>query len=659
MRSISNAELSKFAKRSSNKTSVSGKKVYNDFEQTPKSLTLLQMGAQHFDAFHRVRMQRLRSTKFYKGDQWSDMVVVNGKTMSEEEYITMQGKPAFKQNLIGPPIRNILGQFRSSPYKSVVVARNRENQLASEMMTVALESVHQMNDQKERDARMLEEFLISSSAIYNTSYSFDHERERSFPKYRAVSINRFFCDVNTEDIMTEDIKIIGEICDLSLLDAVATYAKNPRQEALIRKIYANVRDENVAGLAFDDKRISTSDFLIPTKQDVCRVIKICVKEGDWKLYAHDYAYAEYEVYPMSEKAKIDSENARRMNFANENGVSVPLIEYEEKFVQTWHYYHLTPYGHILWHKESPYDHKSHPYVVKFYPLLDGAVWSMVEDLIDQQKMVNRMFILQDFMISASAKGVLLVPEECISDDFPFEDIADEWVKYNGVIKIKAKPGVDLPKQIVSNTMNHSITDFINAQIKLIQDISGVHGAAQGKSPSAGTPAALYAQEAQNASMNILDRLETFGSFLQKRDFKILKLIKQYYTEKHYQALSGKSVSTDAKWFDPDIIRNIDFENTIVRGADSPTYRMVLDDMLWKLVENRLIGLEMFLENSSYPFADKLLQAISRQKEQLQTGQIQEGQIGSELAQQMPESTPENLQSAKNFILGVQPTKTRV
>ena len=162
------------------------------FESTKDSMDMLTWAQSTFDSFHKIRAASMRNKRYYRGEQWSDRVTINGVSMTEEEYITMQGKPAFKQNLIRPQIRNAIGQFRSSPYKSVVTARNRDNQLASEMMTIALESVHQMNDQKERDARMLEEFFNSSTAIYSTACPFNEERKRAIPIYRAVNINRFF-----------------------------------------------------------------------------------------------------------------------------------------------------------------------------------------------------------------------------------------------------------------------------------------------------------------------------------------------------------------------------------------------------------------------------------------------------------------------------------
>ena len=142
------------------------------------------------------------------------------------------------------------------------------------------------------------------------------------------------------------------------------------------------------------------------------------------LEVHDYLDASYEIRDIADEPLLEAENMARQQMALEQGVDVPLIEYERKYVRLWKYYHLSPYGHIFYEVENPYEHKNHPYVVKFYPLLDGEAWSMVNDMIDQQKMINRMIILYDFIVSASAKGVLLVPEDAIPEDMYIDDFAD-------------------------------------------------------------------------------------------------------------------------------------------------------------------------------------------------------------------------------------------
>lgn len=628
-----------------------GANYRDDSGKKNRNLEILRLASEYYSSMQNVRKRRMRSRKYYRGDQWSDNVNVNGKVMSEEEYLKKQGKAPLKQNMIRPPLRNVIGQYRSNPFKPVVFARNRQNQKAAEMMSVALEAALFMNESKERDARELEEFLLSGMAIYKTMYAFDYEREQAIPKFRAVNPNRFIINTDVEDVCGEDVNFIGEVSDLTLDDVIAEYARDGLSEGEIRRIYNSVHDWYVSQDGFSAKRYDNIDVRIPDDMSRCRVIEIWRLEAEWRLWVHDYMDGSYEIRPDSARGEIDAENAARMKLGMENGIEVPPVVYERKYVKFWKCYHLSPLGDTLWEGETPYLHNSHPYVFKLYPLLDGEIWGMVEDMVDQQKMVNRMIILQDFIISASAKGVLLVPEDCIPDDMTIEDFAEEWTKYNGVIKIKVKPGVSIPQQVSANSMNIGINEMIQMQLKLMQDIAGVHGAIQGKSPNSGTAAALYAQETQNASLNVLDYLETFSMFLQKRDKKLLQIIKQFYTEKQYITVAGSDYSEEAKHYDPEEIRNVDFDNSIAKGNDTPSYRVVIDDILMKLLEGQFISIEMFLEHSSYPFADKILQSIKKMREEAAQGQMPEGmptQLLQQLQQEAGQATPEQLAQAEQL-----------
>ena len=53
----------------------------------------------------RFRKDRERNKRYTYGDQWGDYVTVDGKTMTEEEYIKSQGNVSLKNNLIRRLVR--------------------------------------------------------------------------------------------------------------------------------------------------------------------------------------------------------------------------------------------------------------------------------------------------------------------------------------------------------------------------------------------------------------------------------------------------------------------------------------------------------------------------------------------------------------------------
>lgn len=622
------------------------------FPVTKESTEILEMVDTTWSAGAPFRRQTERCDRYYKGEQWKDKVVIRHRdgtteTLTEEEYIERQGRPALKQNLIRPLVVNVIGQLRQNPYKSTIFARTADGQKAADMMTAALEGVHAMNNKSERDARLFETFLVSGAAIYNTGYKFDDRRKIPFPYYKEVDPSRYFQTVSASDVCGDDVDFCGDFFDTSLLDVKSMYAKTRKQEKELEEIYGKSNRRDV---------YSNLQFVTPNSENVsprisigngdCRVIRVCRKEGHWDLAVHDYSNASWETYNLKTnpniKADIDAEISRRKKIAKEIGVDYEdgsnrlLIEYEEKFVTSWVYYHLSPWGHILWTQDSPYDHNHHSYVAKFYPLFRGQAYGMVADLIDPQRSINRNYIMHDFITSAAAKGVLLVPEEAIPDDMDIEDIADEWSKYNGVIKYRAKDGVKQPEQVVARSFNVGQFDMMNLQMRLMHDISGVHDAAQGKSLGTGTPSSLYQQAVNNSHVNILDYMESFAWLLSERDYKIVQIIKQFYTDSTPLPKSGKT--RESMYYDPELVRNFDYYNEISKGNDTPVARLYLDTMLFQLLQQKLITLEMYLEESSAPFSDSLLQKVRAMQGQMAQGQMPSQEQIADLQQGVPQSS---------------------
>lgn len=607
---------------------------------TDTTRDLIQSARACWDSLADFRRARARNVRYYVGRQWDDLIHTSEGIMTEEEYISKQGRTPLKQNLIRAAIKTMIGQFRRGSQKCLVIARNKQDQAASEMMSVALEAALDNNDMPERDAALFEEFLISGSAICYNSYGYDVDLQQDIPMYREVDTRKFFKNPNSHDIMGKDVDFIGDFFDTTIDDLKSMYAKNPAQAEALEKIY-NVQGRRWFTYVTGQQHAMDADdvaFEFPSRPEQCRVYRIHRLEGKFELYCHDYYDGTQTIMPYTQKNVDDvaKENANRVRIGKELGKEIALIVAKRRFVRRWVYYHIAPGGQLLFMKECPYEHKSHPYSYKFHPIKDGYTWSFVYDFLDQQRMINRMIILNDFLASAQAKGVLLVPDECLGDDIRLEDIADQWAVFNGVIKFHAKPGVPLPQQIVNSQLNTTSMELLKVEMQMMEEISGMHEALQGKRAPAGTPSGLYAQEADNASTNILDFLAAFSSFQSQRDMKLLQIIQQYYTSPMYIALAGRDYEEESHNFDPEKIKGMSFTVKIVKTSDVATVRQYQDTLLNGLMEKGLISLEMYLENLSAPFAQKMLAKIQMAKEQLAQGQ----QVDPALLQQMQGAIPQ-------------------
>ena len=111
-------------------------------------------------------------------------------------------------------------------------------------------------------------------------------------------------------------------------------------------------------------------------------------------------------------------------------------------------------------------------------------------------------------------------------------------------------------------------------------------------------------------------------FKQDRDEKLLKVLMQYYTDRRHVDISGDAYSETARFYDPLMAQKIvDFNLTVSQSADTPVFRAAMDDMLFQLFQTGAIPLEMLLDNTSMPFAEKLKNDLKQLKAQAETGQM--------------------------------------
>lgn len=447
---------------------------------------------------------------------------------------------------------------------------------------------------------------------------------------------------------------------MSFNDLVGEFAHSEEDYRRLVEIYSSAHARNRAYVTevcrdYGKPDRSVVDFLLPSDNSRCRVIEIWRKESKPRYRCHDPNTGEaFKIDKEDYAEMVEAVNndrlvkGREMNMSEED---IPLISAEWFIDSYWYYYFLTPFGDILQEGETPYNHGSHPYAFKAYPFIDGEIHSFVSDIIDQQRYTNRLITMYDWIMRASAKGVLVFPEECLPKGFDLKDIADEWSRFNGVIAIKAKdlPAGVMPKQIANNATNIGITELLNLQLKFFEDISGVNGALQGKPGYSGMSAALYSQQTQNSTTSLLDILDSFGSFVVDASYKDVKNIQQFYDTKKIYNIAGKDGAQVME--DTNRLRDAEFDLSIIESTSTPVYRAITNEFLMEVWKTGRITLEEMLENGNFPFADKLLQSIKSRQQQIEQGQVPDD-LSAQLRQQVQQGADmSNVRKAYQILKG--------
>lgn len=592
-----------------------------------RAFDILMEAQYYWSQMDDFRKDRERNKRYTYGFQWDDMICVDGKSMSEEEYIKSQGNVPLKNNLIRRLVRSVLGVYRSQSKEPTCTARDRDEQKLGETMSTILQCNMQLNRMNDVYARTMEEFLISGFIVHRKSYGWRNGKEDCWTDY--VQPNNFFIDNNMRDFRGWDVSVLGEVHDISFGQLCEQFASSPQEYRQLRDIYKwAARKDYIATYAerFGYSRLENYDFLFTSEPGRCRVIEIWRKEQKPRYRCHDYQNGDIFKIDEEDYAQVVlTENEERMRMAKEAGMpedEVPLIKATWFVDDYWYFYYLSPFGDILREGETPYEHGSHPYVFKAYPFIDGEIHSFVADVIDQQRYTNRLITLYDWIMRASAKGVLMMPEDCLPYGVSIDDIAESWTEFNGVIVYKPSKSGKVPEQVANNSTNIGIAELLNMQLKFFEDISGVTGALQGKPGYSGESASHYNQQTENATKSLLDLLECFSCFVVDGAYKDVKNMQQFYDSKRVFNIAGKSGAQIE--YDPKKIRDVEFDLSITESTSTPAYRHLANDMLMQLYQSQAISVEQLLEHGDFPFADELLQSIKSQKEQLEQGKVPDG-----------------------------------
>ena len=623
-------------------------------ERNQEDLEALEQFANDWHSLEEMRRKMRRSEMYAWGDQWGDLVrdPDTGQMITEGELIKKNGKVPLKNNMIAPIWNNIEGQCRTAQVKPVCVVRDQREAKLGEMVSIAVEYVHDINETGELDVATLKSNATAGVMAQRVEYGVNPRNSKQDVWLYPVDPKRLFFDTSVEDPRMWDMTRVGELYDMTIEDVIATFGKFvPEQE--LRSIYGeggNYLDSN----ALNGDKLNNLNFYTPAQPNMCRVILGWRLENRPAIYYHDWENGTYGYVKRSEKHILDEENERRMEYYTSQGVAeedVPLIEYETNETErVWVFRYMTPWGHCLYKGDSPYWHGEHNYVLGVYHMTSGHLYNYFEQFIDQQRSINRTATLIDFMRGASSKGVMVVDETAF-ESMTREEIVDEYVRWNGVLFVKPKNGVnvrDVVHQINGGASTAGDYELLNLQLRLINEISGVNSAMQGHAPNSGTPSSLYAQQVQNSSLNLKGLFGSLTAFRRRRDTKVMQTIQQYYNEPKYLDLAGRDYSEEAKWYNPDKVKNALIDLTVTEGNNSPAYQVLQNDFLYNLFAGGAIDLATMLENTSYPFATKLLEAVKRKEQQAQeamaqyqqqAGQAVNGQAMSPQFQQAMNGTP--------------------
>lgn len=611
------------------------RKIQNDdfSPKRRKDYELLRRCEQAWNNKDDVRRQRERVLNYVFGDQWGEVIRWRKGNISERQYIQAKGNVPLQNNIMVSIQNSVVGLYAKQGTEPNCFAVRHDGQWLSDMMSATLQNCWVKTKMSDVLKNAFEDFIDGGVAIARETY--DERDGYSDAWTDFINPNYAFWEAGTDVRMT-DLQLIGVLHDVAPGQLYRQFCNEKYGWTVkqINEVFAI--DNNVpfgspngygdyyhryfrhSGLQQNEKdRLDQISFDHPSDTSLCRLIEVWTKESKTRYQCYDPIATnandvEYRV-EVKDINHVLYENQLRKQQYDEVGVPEgdrAYIQYKLIEDVYWYYTFMAPDGTIIADGETPYDFHSHPFTVKLYPYVNGEVHPFMANIIDQQRYINRLIIMHDMAARSAAKGLTIFPIESIPEGMSREDIAQELTEYDGLLFFETNrmnPNLR-PEIITSGAVQIGTQELLQMELNLARDITNVSGALQGKTPSAGTSAARYAQETINATTSLTSLLNDFSSFAESIAAKKCMVIKQFYRDGR---VISNSDHTGMIEYDRLSARDVDFEIIIREAAATASFQTYINDQAMQLLQLGVINAKQYLASVNLPFADQLLQMIER------------------------------------------------
>lgn len=589
---------------------------------------LVQIGAHYFDNMRALRKKWVRDTDYFMGRQLNDTVVYNGHKMTVKHYMELKGMPALSADIITDKLVSLKGLVRQQ-YMAPSIQNVDANE--EEYVNIFNEFLRQNcnnNNKAEHDADQFENHALLGFIADKVKWAFRKGREDVY--IDPVDIFKLAVPpFERKDL--EDVEFIGEAHDVTWPKMLKLFVKKPGDEEKLMQIYTACKTEmpiqgnNETGMNQTD---ALDDWYHSSVVGKYRFFEIWTLERNRALWCHDRLNASAGYRPLTDKAEIDAENESRRAaniVRDENGVPVldengqqtyyvpeeelALIEYEIGIEELWYYRMISPNGYLLDEGVSPYrvvrdgfSFYYHPYVFLAYPCIQGEIRSFVDRLIDRQRQYNHDNIMLDFIIMNSSKGALAIDEDALSDKMDIDEIAENYVKADGIIVYTSKSGGNAPTSVVNRSLPAGIEMIMQRDRELVSTQSNVQPALQGASPTAGTSAKRYLAEQQSSAVGVADYVASFNNFTLRVGQKQMWTIQCFYDDRRSVKITGQDIR---KYYNRATMGDIDYDMTMALDVNSATIREAMKDLVWQAYLRDEIDFGQAMKSAKFGDTSKL------------------------------------------------------
>lgn len=588
---------------------------------------LLSQAEAVYNGFRQFRDRRARVIRFVYEDQWGDLITVNGKTMTQREYLVKQGNVALQANLMASKANSIVGSHIKEGSTPSLHARVRAEQGLGEILSETLRANWEHNDMQDLEVGCEQELLYGGMCVIKESFERQDGVDDAWS--RMVNPNMFAFSSAMQDSRLKDLNMIVELHEYTFNELCAAFVESPEDYNKLHEWYYNESsplrcdDEMDVSTKLDDKRVF---FYTPANTKNCRVIEIWTKERRPRYHVFDQQTADYydinaddTEYINQIKAinKSRKEEGARLGFAPDE---VPEIELHYFIDNYWYNRYLTPAGYVLYEGESQLPGRDHPYTICATPFVNGKIAGFLADAVDLQMAINRELVIYDWMKRLDTKGVTFVPQNIIPDGMSYETFAEQWTSMDGIVFYKPTNNGDKPFVEHGSAGNLNTAEMVRMLSDTMADSVSVSGAIQGKTPYAGTSAQLYAQQKENSTTPIAVISGKLETFLKHVAIKKTQFIQMYYNINRYAEIAGSIDRLDWSNINLSQMPDIQYDFKMVLGNDKTSIRQETNQLLLQFLQMGAMNVADVLDLGEFSNADAIVERLNARAAEMQQQQ---------------------------------------
>lgn len=583
-----------------------------------------------------MRRARARVLRFAYGDHYDDKILIKGKWMRQRDYLSAVGGLAIQINQVKKVINSIAGLWVGEKNGPSVTALDTKMEGYGEGMTEVLKAIYRLNAMGVLGGEWLNESNIGGLAIAKVEHSKYLGGKKKEVVIKNTNPNYFFFESGMQDSRFRDLTLVGELHDVAFNDLCASLAEKPEDFNQLREWYAS---DSYHGLQPDPVDYSDANkwedisFNRPRQHGFCRVIEVWTRERRPRYHILDTNSPEqpYDINADDKEMlrQIEQTNkerkaeGRRLGWKDED---IPLIE-KYWFIDTyWYCRYLTPDGHVIWEGESTLPDRGQPYTIMAVPFTNGRIVGHASDAVDLNIAMDRALVVDDMVKRAGAKGVMFVPEDIVPDWMGWDEFAEQATSINGIVYYKPKPHGNIPEMVYSHSSAVDSTNMISLFAKLLEDGVSVSGALQGKAPTAGTAASLYAQQRQNSVTPLSPLLERFGVFMDDVAMTALNYVQEYYTIQDYADVVSSNEILQAMNLNLALMGDLRYKVAIGPGKDTPQYRDSLQEDVMLGMQAGALTYADYIDLLNRPYRAEI-----KRRMELRQAELAQAQAAQELA----------------------------